>query len=170
MVEDQENLSTLSKTTWNQKNYRLFETNTNQCKMVLQTDHLSETIQCGECLSKMRSQTAGDTVLELHVDLGNSVALKGRSIAHVTLAASIDDVPDLKSLDCLVLWHRAGTVVASNGRGVATALLTASIVASLLGHSAENSRECVKIVMQIPFMSHQLKSLSTTTISFFELL
>jgi hypothetical protein len=111
----------------------------------------------------MRSHTAGDTVLELHVDLGNSVALKGRSIAHVTLAASIDDIPDLKSLDCLVLWHRACTVVASNGRRVATALLTTSIIASLLRHPADNSRECEKVVTQIPFMSHHL---TETTIFF----
>ena len=103
--------------------------------MVLQTtDHLSETIQCGECLSKMRSQTAGDTVLELHVELGKSVALEDRSIAHITLATSFDDIPDLKSLDCFVLRHTASTVGASNDRSVTTALLAASVIASLLGH------------------------------------
>ena len=72
--------------------------------------------------------------MELHVDLGNSVAFKGRSIAHVTLASSIDDIPDLKSLDCLVFWHTPSTVGASNDRGVTTALLATSVIASLLGH------------------------------------
>ncbi len=80
--------------------------------------------------------TAGAAVLELHVELGKSVALEDRSIAHITLATSFDDIPDLKSLDCFVLRNTASTVGASNDWGVTTALLAASVIASLLGHPA----------------------------------
>jgi hypothetical protein len=78
--------------------------------------------------------TAGAAVLELHVELGKSVALEDRSVAHITLATSLDDIPDLKSLDRLVLRHTASTVGASDDRGVTTTLLAASVIASLLGH------------------------------------
>ena len=80
--------------------------------------------------------TAGAAVLELHVELGKSVALEDRSIAHITLATGFDDIPDLKSLDSLVLGYTASTVGASNDGGVTTALLAASVIASLLGHPA----------------------------------
>ncbi len=79
-------------------------------------------------------QTARAAVLKLHVELGKSVALEDRGIAHITLATSLDDIPDLKSLDCLVLWHTPSTIGASNDRGVTTALLATSVIASLLGH------------------------------------
>lgn len=53
----------------------------------------------------------------------------------------LHDVPDDELLDGLVLGHAAGTVGAADGLDVATALLGASIIPSLLGLWREGESE-----------------------------
>lgn len=81
--------------------------------------------------------TARAAVLELHVKLGKRVALENGSISHITLAPSLNNVPYLESLDCLVLGHTACTVCASDDWGVPTTLLAPAIITSLLGHAVQ---------------------------------
>jgi hypothetical protein len=86
---------------------------------------------------KQSPHTAGAAVLKLHVQLGKCVAFENRSISHITLAACLDNVPHLEALDGLILGNTSSTVCASNDRSVATTLLAATIITSLLRHPVQ---------------------------------
>ena len=57
--------------------------------------------------------------------------------SNVPNGCSLHDVPDDKLLDGFVFGHTTGTVGASDGLGVSTALLGASVIPPLLGLEGE---------------------------------
>lgn len=75
-----------------------------------------------------------DAVLQLQVHLGYGVLGEDGGIRDITNGSRLDHVADGESLDCLVLGRAARAVAASDGLGVAAALLVATVVLSLLDH------------------------------------
>lgn len=77
-----------------------------------------------------------DTVVQLVVQLWQSVLLVDRSLRQVSHGSSLNHVSDGDSLDGLVLWHTSGAVQASHGLDVTSALLVSTVGSSLLWHLA----------------------------------
>ena len=78
---------------------------------------------------------AAHTVILLVVHLGHLVVLNNAGLADITERRCVNHILDNKPLNCLVLLGLAAAAVAKNGRGHATAVLGASIIAPLLRHA-----------------------------------
>ena len=78
---------------------------------------------------------AAHTVILLVVHLGHLVVLNNAGLADITERRCVNHILDNKPLNCLVLLGLAAAAVAKNGRGHATAVLGASIIAPLLSHA-----------------------------------
>lgn len=75
-----------------------------------------------------------DTVVQLVVQLWQSVFLVDRSLRQVSNSSSLNHVSDGDSLDGLVLWNTSGTVQTSDWLDVTSALLVSTVRRSLLWH------------------------------------
>jgi len=75
-----------------------------------------------------------DAVVHLTIDLRESVVFDCGSFLQVTNSRLLDDVPDDEALDSLVLGHVLAAVLTAHALDMATALLVAPVVASLLRH------------------------------------
>lgn len=73
-------------------------------------------------------------VVLLDVQLRQGIVLDGRRIREITNSGRLDNVTDNEALDSLIFGNEASTVVACLGLDMATSVLGASRVASLLGH------------------------------------
>jgi hypothetical protein len=78
---------------------------------------------------------AAHAVILLVVHLGNLVVLNNAGLADITERRCVNHILDNKPLHCLVLFGLAAAAVAKNGRGHATSVLGASIIAPLLSHA-----------------------------------
>jgi len=79
---------------------------------------------------------AGHAVVQLGVQLGQSVHIVDGSVRDVSDGCGFDDVTDHKFLDRLVLRGASSTVGASDRLDVSSALLGSSVVATFLSHDA----------------------------------
>lgn len=75
---------------------------------------------------------ATDAVVQLSVQLGQSVLSVDGCLSEISDGSSLNNVADDKFLDGLVLGHAAGTVGATHGLHMTAALLGTSVVPSLL--------------------------------------
>ena len=79
---------------------------------------------------------ARDTVVQLGVELGQSVASVHAVVGDIPDSRGLDDVPDHELADGLVLGASLGAVGAPDGLDVPTVVLVASVVPALLSHLA----------------------------------
>lgn len=79
---------------------------------------------------------AGDTVVQLVVQLWQSVLLVHRGLRQVSNGSSLNHVSDGDSLDGLVLRNTSSTVQTSDWLDVASTLLVSTVGRSLLWHVA----------------------------------
>lgn len=75
-----------------------------------------------------------DTVVQLVVELWQSVLSVHGSLRQVSDSSSLNNVSDGDSLDGLVLWDTLGTVNTSNWLDVTSTLLVSTVGSSLLWH------------------------------------
>lgn len=75
-----------------------------------------------------------NTVVQLVVQLWQSVFRVHGSFRQVSDSSSFNHVSDGDSLDGLVLWHTSGTVQTSDWLDVASTLLVSTVGSSLLWH------------------------------------
>lgn len=78
--------------------------------------------------------SAGHTVLELQVHLGDRVLSEDGSLGDITDGGGLDHVADGEALDGLVLGGAASAVGATHRLDVAAAILVAAVVRPLLDH------------------------------------
>lgn len=78
---------------------------------------------------------AAHTVVELGVEFRKSIHFVDAGILDVTDGCSLNNVPDNKLLDSLVLRHAAGAVGAADGPHMASPLLAAPVITALLSHN-----------------------------------
>lgn len=76
------------------------------------------------------------TVVQLVVQLWQSVLRVHRGLGQVSDGSGLNHVSDGDSLDGLVLWHTSGTVQTSDWLDVTSALLVSTVGSSLLWHVA----------------------------------
>ena len=88
-----------------------------------------------------RVHGARDAVLDLRVDLRETVVLHDRRVAEIAERRRLNDVPHDKALHRLVLGDTAAAVAAAHDRGVATVLLRATSVATLESHPDTNYKK-----------------------------
>ena len=88
-----------------------------------------------------RVHGARDAVLDLRVDLRETVVLHDRRVAEIAERRRLDDVAHNKALHGLVLGDTAAAVAAAHDGGVATVLLRAASVATLESHPDTNSNK-----------------------------
>ena len=77
---------------------------------------------------------ARDTVVQLGVELGQSVASVHAVVGDISDSCGLDDVPDHELADGLVLGASLGAVGAPDGLHMAPVVLVAPVVTPLLGH------------------------------------
>ncbi|OBA23144.1 COX5B-domain-containing protein [Metschnikowia bicuspidata var. bicuspidata NRRL YB-4993] len=115
-----------------------------------------------------------NTVVQLVVQLWQSVLLVHRSLGQVSDGSSLNHVSDGDSLDGLVLWHTSGTVQTSDWLDVASTLLVSSVGSSLLWHVAGMlSRTIARVARQsrtlsssrIVFSATKLESKTATKLA-----
>lgn len=75
-----------------------------------------------------------NTVVQLVVQLWQSILRVHRSLRQVSHGSSLHHVSDGDSFDGLVLWHTSGTVQTSDWLDVASTLLVSTVGSSLLWH------------------------------------
>lgn len=85
--------------------------------------------------------SARHAVVQLRVQLRQNVLLVHGRLGDITDSGRLDDVPDDKLLDRLVLRHASGTVSATHGLHVATVVLATSSVTPFLGLQGEENTE-----------------------------
>ena len=78
--------------------------------------------------------STGDTVVQLVVQLWQSVFLVDRSFRQVSYGSGFNHVSDGDSLDGLVLWNTSGTVQTSDWLDVTSTLLVSTVGSSLFWH------------------------------------
>ena len=78
---------------------------------------------------------ARDTVVQLGVELGQSVASVHAVVGDIPDSRGLDDVPDHELADGLVLRASLGAVGAPNRLDMATVVLVASVITPLLSHN-----------------------------------
>eukprot|EP00295_Goniomonas_pacifica_P046013 CAMPEP_0175904336 /NCGR_PEP_ID=MMETSP0108-20121206/4417_1 /TAXON_ID=195067 ORGANISM="Goniomonas pacifica, Strain CCMP1869" /NCGR_SAMPLE_ID=MMETSP0108 /ASSEMBLY_ACC=CAM_ASM_000204 /LENGTH=132 /DNA_ID=CAMNT_0017226131 /DNA_START=37 /DNA_END=436 /DNA_ORIENTATION=- len=80
---------------------------------------------------------AADAVLELHVELRQSIHIQNAGVTDVALSSLLDDVANLESLHRLVLGDAATAVRAADDSRMSTALRTHCVasVTALLCHT-----------------------------------
>jgi len=79
---------------------------------------------------------ARHAVVELGVQLGQSVHVVDGGVRNISDGSSLDDVTNHELLDRLVLWSAPGTVGAADRLDVSSALLGPAVVATFLSHFA----------------------------------
>ena len=77
---------------------------------------------------------AGDTVVQLGVELGEGVSLVDAVVGDVPDGRGLHNVPDDELADSLVLGASLGAVGAPDGLDVAPVVLVAPVVPPLLSH------------------------------------
>lgn len=86
--------------------------------------------------------SAGDTVLQLEVHLGDGVIGEDRGVRDITDGSGLNHVADGESLDGLVLGSAPSAVGAAHGLDVAAAVLVTTVVRPLLDHLDGFSLAC----------------------------
>lgn len=89
---------------------------------------------CGSNTDNLSVNSARNTVVDLDVQLGESVLLVNRSLGDISDGSRLDHVADGESLDGLVLRDHTGAVRTSDAANVSSSLLVASVGSSLLRH------------------------------------
>lgn len=79
--------------------------------------------------------STADTVVQLHIELGQNIRVKDTGLCDVSHGRRLHYVPDDKLLDGFVLGDTTGTVGAADGLHMPTALLSATVIPPLLGLS-----------------------------------
>jgi hypothetical protein len=80
-----------------------------------------------------RVNSTRDTVVELDVQLGDSIFLIDGGFLEITDSSSFNHVTDGESLDGLILGNTTETVETTNILVVATAVLVTSVISSFTG-------------------------------------
>ena len=80
--------------------------------------------------------SAGNAVVELGVQFGEGITSVDAVVGDIPDGSSLDNVPDDKLADGLVLGASLGAVGAPDGLDVPTVVLVASVVPALLSHLA----------------------------------
>jgi len=80
--------------------------------------------------------SAGNAVVQLGVQFGEGIASVDAVVSDIPDGCSLDNVPDDKLADGLVLGASLGAVGAPDGLDVPTVVLVASVVPALLSHLA----------------------------------
>lgn len=78
--------------------------------------------------------SARNTVVDLNVQLGQSILLVNTSLGDISYGSRLNHVADGESLDGLVLGDHTRAVGAADTADMSSSLLVASVGGSLLGH------------------------------------
>ena len=78
--------------------------------------------------------SAGNAVVQLGVQFGEGIASVDAVVSDIPDGCSLDNVPDDKLADGLVLGASLGAVGAPDGLHMAPVVLVAPVVTPLLGH------------------------------------
>ena len=91
------------------------------------------TVNSGTNTNNSGVDSARDTVVELDVQLGDSVFLIDGSFLKITDSSSFYHVTDSETLDGLILGDTTVTVDTTNNLVVATTVLVTSVISSFTG-------------------------------------
>jgi len=95
---------------------------------------------------------AGHAVAELSIQLGKLVAGVHTSLRDVPHSSCLNDVPDDKLLDGLVLGHTLGAVGATDGLDMAPSVLVPPVITALGSHTSLVEVNQANISLVLPLL------------------